>query len=803
MRPSSHTRPMTLGRSFLLWLLGVLIVTMVVVSALVLWHERRILESELRARADLLAHVLAVGASDGGSPEYLAIFSMTDVRAGEVRDEGGRILWRFGPSPAEVEALDSGLLRVERQIEVDRGPWGGGDKVDVVLLVSRARVRAHLAVAAVRLLAGLGIALTLALIAGLVLIGRIVEPLHELADWVRGFDPDQPIGSPVDGGPTAEVRDLAVAFFDMGERLAEQRRSLLASEHQFRELFTASPTPLLRLDGDLCLRDANPAAEPYLGGTAARAIGSSLAGFLEKPSPQEVAATVAASGPDSESVLEADWQLEGGETAEVELHIGWAAATAAQGYLVAIHDLTDRIRRMGERWRRTFDAMIDGVALVDHEGRITLANQSLEPHQRKIADDLGRRLRGASSKTWRTENVGRLLECSLSMPEGLEHAILVVRDVTDAVDAEERLRDAEKMQAVGTLASGVAHDFNNLLAAILLHARLLQRQPELATEAVAAIRDLAEQGTEVVRELLVFARRESSSPRTIDLVELVQLQEGVLRHLLPPEVKLVLELEEEPVPVKGDVVGLRRLLLNLVLNARDAISDGGGRITVRIEHTAGRAVLEVADDGPGIPAEVRDHLFEPFFTQRRQGRGAGLGLAVVYGIVSALEGDVDVQSTPGEGARFIIRMPLGDVAALEPVDRGAPVSASDARVLLVKADGRSAARLVEDLAAVGFEVRHAPSFEIAADLLEEWMPKALVVSGAQGSDTAANRLRRLKLPVLLVGELESDGDGGWGPRTARLRSADPSKAVIEALHDLGVVPGERVQGAGHRVQGQP
>jgi len=571
----------------------------------------------------------------------------------------------------------------------------------------------------------------------------------------------------------------------MGDRLAEQRHSLLASERRFRELFTASPTPLLRLDRNLCLRDANPASEPYLGGAASRTIGSSLAGFLERPSAEEVATAVATAGPDSESVLEAYWRLEGGETAEVELHVGWAGAAAAQGYLVAIHDLTDRVRRMGERWRRTFDSMVDGVALVDREGRITLANQSLEPHQPKIADDLGRRLRGAAPRTWRTENVGRLLECSLSMPEGLEHAVLVVRDITEAVDAEQRLRDAEKMQAVGTLASGVAHDFNNLLAAILLHVRLLQRQPKASAEAVAAIRDLAEQGTEVVRELLVFAHRESPSPKTIDLVELVQLQEDVLHHLLPPEVELVLELENEPVPVKADVVGLRRLLLNLVLNARDAVSDGGGRITVRIEHTAGRAVLEVADDGQGIPAEARDHLFEPFFTQRRQGRGAGLGLAVVYGIVSDLEGEVDVQSTPGEGARFIIRIPLGDVAALEPVDAGAPVSAADTRVLLV---GRSAVRLVEDLAGAGLEVRHAPSFEIAAVLLEQWTPKAVVVSGPWGSDAAPGQFRRLRLPVLLLGESESGLDGDWGPRAARLKSDESLEAVIEALRDLGVVP---------------
>jgi hypothetical protein len=133
-------------------------------------------------------------------------------------------------------------------------------------------------------------------------------------------------------------------------------------------------------------------------------------------------------------------------------------------------------------------------------------------------------------------------------------------------------------------------------------------------------------------------------------------------------------------------------------------------------------------------------------------------------------------------------MPLGDVGALEPVDLGVPVSTADARVLLVEADGRSAARMVEDLAGAGFEVRHAPSFEIAADLLEEWTPKVMVVSGARGSDAAAGRLRRLQLPVLLLSESESGGEDDWGPRAVRMRSNDSPEAVIEALLDLGVVP---------------
>jgi len=783
----SHVRPMTLGRSFLLWLLGVLVVTMIVVSALVLWHEQRILEEELRSRAELIAQILARAAADGGSPDFLTVFSMTDMRAGEVRDQGGNVLWRFGPSPAEAEALDSGLMRVERRVEVARGPWVEGGTVDVVLLVSRARIRAHLAIAAVRLLTGLGIAMTLALVVGLALIGRVVRPLNQLADWVRTFDPDAPADLPADGGTTAEVRDLATAFSDMAQRLADQQRSLVASEHRFRELFTASPTPLLRLDGDLRLRDANPAAETYLGGEAARSLGRPLAGFLEAPSPDEVEGALQRIEAGSEATLEARWRLADDEVAEVELRLGWVGDDQTSGYLAAIHDLTDRVRRMGERWRRTFDAMVDGVALVDGGGQISLANQALEPHAAAVGHGLSERLDGGVARQWRTHSLGRLLECSLTTPEGLQHAVLVVRDVTEAADAEERLRDAEKMQAVGALASGVAHDFNNLLAAVLLHARLLQRRPESVTGSIDAIRDLAEQGTEVVRELLLFARRESSPPATLDLVELVRLQEGVLRHLVSQEVKLEFSLDSEPVPVVGDAVGLRRLLVNLVLNARDAVDPQSGRIRVQVELSAGRAVLEVADDGPGIDPEVREHLFEPFFTQRRQGRGSGLGLAVVYGIATAHGGEVDVRSTPGDGARFIVRMPLGDAAMIEPIEGRAPAPTTDARVLLVEADGRAAARLIEALAGAGLEVRHAPSADVAADLAADWTPKVMVVSGSGALDDAAQRLKRLQLPVLLLGTIGGSDPAIWGPRAVRLADADDLGAVADALKDLGVV----------------
>ncbi len=781
--PGPRVGALTLGRSFLLWLLGVLVVTLVLVSALVLWHERRILEDELQGRAELLAHVLGISVASGGAPEDLSIFATTDVRAAEVRGRDHQALWRFGPPPTEAESAGGDLIRFERRVIVSDDFPGADGVVEVTLLISRGRVRAHLAAAAVRLVVGLGLALSMALIAGLVLVSRVVRPLDELAGWARRFDPEDPAAPPTGVGSSAEVRQLVRAFGDMAARLADQRRSLVASERRFRELFTASPTPLMRVDRQLRIREANPAAEPFLEGGRTRAVGRELITYLETTPPILQGLLSSDDAQTIDAVGETSWKLADGSPAEVELRVAGMGEEASPGFLIAVHDLSDRLRRMGERWRRTFDAMVDGVALVDPSGRLTLANRALEPHQRAVSVELDDRLAGRAPAHWRCNHVGRVLDCSLSRPDGLEHAILVVRDITESVDAEERLRAAEKMQAVGTLAAGVAHDFNNLLAAILLHARLIERQPETAAEAASAIARLAREGTEVVNELLYVARREGAPPTTVDLIELVRRQEEMLRHLLAENVKLELELDQEPVPVVADPVGLRRLLLNLVLNAGDAVSDDGGTVTVKVEHAAGRAVLEVADDGPGIPDEARDRLFEPFFTLRRHGRGSGLGLAVVYSIVAAHNGDIDVRSQAGAGSRFIVRLPLGDVDTLQNPSPASLAKTASPRILLVESDGRAAAATVEALAASGLDVRHAPDLAAADEIAADWTPQVVVVSGATRPRGGGPRLRALQLPTVLVGDAAAANS--WGPRAVRVDGAGAEK-VIEILRELGI-----------------
>ena len=719
--------PLSLGRTFILWLLGVLLLVLVTVSALVLWHEQQVLESELVAQGDLLAHLLALSAADGGSSEYLAALSLTDLVAGEVRSADGQILWRYGPPVAEARAIGWSLLEVEARIEIATGPWGRDRPVEVTVLLSRARVQANLAGAAVRLLVALGIALAIAMSVGLWLVGRLVQPLNELAELSRSFDSGAPMEVGTEGPWAAELVELATAFREMTARLSEQRHNLEASERRYRELFASSPTPLLELDDELAVRGANPAAAAFLGGDAAVVLGRPLNQFLADRPGRGVDRAPAAGAGGGEGVVETRWRMPDGDLAEVELHLRPAGDGEGRGTICAVHDLTDRVRRLGERWRHTFDAMIDGVALVGRDGAVEAVNRALAPHLPALARELTER--AGREGSWRTGSLDRLLECDLSRPVGLDHAVLVVRDVTEAVTAEARLREAEKMQAVATLASGVAHDFNNLLAAILLHARWLEGEPERAAEAAAAIRELAEQGGEVVGELLLFARSdEGLPPRTFDLAELVRGQEGVLRHLLPANVTLHLELADGALPVTGNPVALRRLLLNLVVNARDAVAGPGGAITISLARRAGRAVLEVADTGPGIAAEHRERLFEPFFTLSRKGRGAGLGLAVVYAIATAHGGDVEIVSGPGEGACFSVRLPPGDPAKLEPLDDpGSRFERERARVLVVEADGRAASQLIEIVAGAGYDVRHAPDAAVADRLLTDWSPGAVLV----------------------------------------------------------------------------
>ncbi|PYO96969.1 MAG: hypothetical protein DMD60_08460 [Gemmatimonadetes bacterium] len=321
------------------------------------------------------------------------------------------------------------------------------------------------------------------------------------------------------------------------------------------------------------------------------------------------------------------------------------------------------------------------------------------------------------------------------------HARLVLaRDVSAQRQLEEQLRQSQKMEAVGQLAGGIAHDFNNLLTAILGSTQLLLHNTPAGDprrEDAEEIRHAGLRAAELTRQLLAFSRRQVLAPKVLDLNAVVANMDRMLRRLLGEDVELATSLEPAAGAVNADPGQLEQVLLNLAVNARDAMPGGGRlsigttRFTLLEEHVERRhrmpagdyVCLVVADTGVGMDETTQAHLFEPFFTTKEVGKGTGLGLATVYGIVKQSGGYIWVYSEPGHGTTVKIYLPRvpGVAEAPVPLTEPKPVRGGDETVLLVEdaAPVRTLAR--RSLEARGYRVLDAPDG-----------PSALALSAGHG-----------------------------------------------------------------------
>src|SRR5450759_3675662 len=278
----------------------------------------------------------------------------------------------------------------------------------------------------------------------------------------------------------------------------------------------------------------------------------------------------------------------------------------------------------------------------------------------------------------------------------ITHFIAIKEDITERLQLEAQYRQSQKMEAIGQLAGGVAHDFNNLLTVIMGNTDLLLSDTSANDSKrgpLADVRTAAERAADLTRQLLAVSRKQILEPKLVDVHEVVSGIEKMLRRLIGEDVELLTDLAADPSWVKVDPGQLEQVVMNLAMNARDAMPRGG-RLTIRtrtldpgepvdLEETAGqrlrpKVAISISDTGIGIPPEVKTHLFEPFFTTKGIGKGTGLGLATVFGIVKQSGGDITVESEPGKGATFTVILPSqpgprrrgGSGASLRAVPRG-------------------------------------------------------------------------------------------------------------------------------------
>jgi PAS domain S-box-containing protein len=497
------------------------------------------------------------------------------------------------------------------------------------------------------------------------------------------------------------------------------------------------------------------------------------------------------------------------------------------GYVVMLRDVSDRrraeaaLRESEQRYRELVENARDLICTCDLDGRILAINAAglqaigysapelvgrpvldlVAPPSRDRAAALFMGVKpdapsGSTEVSVLTRSGRTLLFELVSWPlcrDGMPIAIQAIgRDVTERHRLEEELRQAQRMESIGKLAGGIAHDFNNLLTAIMGYAALAEAEQTPGTpvhEWIEQIRRSGEQAATLTGQLLAFGRRQTLRPTDLDLNAVVDTFRKMLARLIGERIELDVQLTPDLRHVRADRSQVEQVIVNLVVNARDAMPRGG-RLTLRThnvvveprptpgaqEPPAGQyAALTVIDTGEGIAPAVLERIFEPFFTTKPLGRGTGLGLATVYGIVKQSGGDIQVQSTPARGSSFTVLLPAAaEETAPEAPDgsRAAPgtaVPASTIRgaaLLIVEDDAgvRSfAAQVLRDAGATVFEADNAA--EALAIAAAESTPLDLlltdvVLPGIDGADLA-ERVRALKpgLRVLFMSSYTPEETG--------------------------------------------
>ncbi len=543
---------------------------------------------------------------------------------------------------------------------------------------------------------------------------------------------------------------------------SEWEAALRSSETWKDALVDASLDGVVTLDEDGRILGFNRAAERIFGYPRAQVEGRSAFEMLVPPSARgryRGALAHYLAGGTSPVVgrrVETTGLRADGSEFPVELAVSPMAVGKRRLFTAYVRDITEgkrqeaSLRESERQFRALFEGVGDPMVIADDAGRYVDVNPAAcSLHARDRQELLGRRLtefaeRGSDlERAWLSLKEQRRLkgEYRLARPNAEAREIefeitaellpgrhlVSLRDVTERKQLEAQFRQAQKMEAVGRLAGGVAHDFNNLLGVITGYGELLLRSLPAGSQERGRAQDIlkaAARAAGLTRQLLAFSRRQVLQPRVFDLNAVVADVEGILHRLIGDHVTLPTRLDADLGRVKADPGQIEQVLMNLVVNARDAMP-GGGTITIETrnadldevyarEHLGSRlgpyVLLKVSDDGTGMDAETQRHIFEPFFTTKKKGQGTGLGLATVYGIVKQSGGYIWVDSAPGIGTTVQVFLPRVTEAAeanARPVAESPVPQGGRETVLLVENEDMLRAMMREVLESSGYRVLEA------------------------------------------------------------------------------------------------
>jgi PAS domain S-box-containing protein len=479
--------------------------------------------------------------------------------------------------------------------------------------------------------------------------------------------------------------------------------------------------------------------------------------------------------------------------------------------------------RMSRQNELLLTAAGEGILGLDREGRVTFVNPAVSAMVGYTADELvGRNLHALLHHTrpdgtplaandcpivgmlrgeqlppidgdvfWHENGTPIPIRCTATpIVESNEivGAVLVVSDISRQIQLEDEIRQTQKMDAIGQLAGGVAHDFNNLLTVISGYSEFaLARQsttdPQLRND-LQEIGTAADRAAALTQQLLAFSRKEMLQPEVLDVNAIVSGTVSLLHRLIEEVVSIETKLDPELPAIKADSGQIEQILINLSLNARDAMP-AGGTLTIETERVlepTGEAVvrLSVSDTGSGIDEATRSRIFEPFFTTKEPGKGTGLGLSTVYGIVQQVSGTIDVESAPGAGTRFTITMPATDQAITStPTPTTLGTSTGGAETILLVEDEDIVRTLVcRVLVDLGYSVVDTADPLEALELCTgdeafDLLITDVVMPGMNGRELAAQLVDRLPgLKVLFTSGYASDTgvtDEPLGPGTGFLQ----------------------------------